>query len=146
MKFLNLLNQSEANYLFVYQLNIKLLVKEVKVGEHRYIVCLNEEERRKDAHDRSAIVASLQEQLRGGDKKLVSNKGYRRFLKVEDKKKHFAVDEKRVSNDALYDGIFVLRTNTAHDAKSVALLQNALDGGGMLSHFKIDFRNSPNLS
>jgi hypothetical protein len=48
----------------------------------RYIVCLNEEERRKDAHDRQAIVAHLKEQLRNGDKSLVGNKGYRRYLKV----------------------------------------------------------------
>src|SRR5207302_9944291 len=41
-----------------------LKVKEVWVKERRYIVCLNEEERRKDAHDREAIVAHLKEQLR----------------------------------------------------------------------------------
>jgi hypothetical protein len=41
-----------------------------------YIVCLNEEERRKDARDREAIVAHLKEQLRSGDKSLVGNKGY----------------------------------------------------------------------
>src|SRR6201982_1364255 len=40
-----------------------LKVKEVWVNDHRYIVCLNEEERRKDAHDREAIVAHLKEQL-----------------------------------------------------------------------------------
>src|SRR6516162_1567124 len=45
-----------------------LKVKEVWVKERRYIVCLNEEERRKDAHDRAAIVAHLEEQLRNGDK------------------------------------------------------------------------------
>jgi hypothetical protein len=45
------------------------------VKERRYIVCLNEEERRKDAHDRQAIVAHLKEQLRSGDKSLVGNKG-----------------------------------------------------------------------
>jgi hypothetical protein len=33
------------------------------VEERRYIVCLNEEERRKDARDREAIVAHLKEQL-----------------------------------------------------------------------------------
>jgi hypothetical protein len=60
-----------------------LKVKEVWVKERRYIVCLNEEERRKDAHDREAIVAHLKEQLRQGDKSLVGNKGYRRYLKVE---------------------------------------------------------------
>jgi transposase len=61
-----------------------LKVKEVWVKEHRYIVCLNEEERRKDAHDREAIVAHLKEQLHRGDKSLVGNKGYRRYLKVEE--------------------------------------------------------------
>jgi hypothetical protein len=60
-----------------------LKVKEVWVKERRYIVCLNEEERRKDAHDRAAIVAHLKEQLHNGDKSLVGNKGYRRYLKVE---------------------------------------------------------------
>ena len=48
----------------------------------RYIVGVREE-RRKDAHDREAIVAHLQEQLRSGDKSLVGNKGYRRYLKLE---------------------------------------------------------------
>jgi len=43
-------------------------VLEVWVKERRYIVCLNEEERRKDAHDRKAVVARLKEQLRSGAK------------------------------------------------------------------------------
>jgi hypothetical protein len=51
---------------------------EVKVQDRRYVVCLNEEERRKDARDRRGILASLAEQLRHGDKSLVGNKGYRR--------------------------------------------------------------------
>ena len=37
-------------------------VKEVWVGDHRYIVCRNQDEARKDAADREAIVASLREQ------------------------------------------------------------------------------------
>ena len=36
-----------------------LKIKEVWVENRRYVVCLNEEERRKDAHDREAIVAHL---------------------------------------------------------------------------------------
>jgi hypothetical protein len=44
-----------------------------------YIVCLNEDEARKEAADREAIVAALREQLRNGDKALVSNTGYRRY-------------------------------------------------------------------
>jgi hypothetical protein len=37
-----------------------LKVKEVWVEERRYIVCLNEEERRKDAHDRAQVVRGLE--------------------------------------------------------------------------------------
>jgi Transposase DDE domain len=52
-----------------------LKIKEVRVEDRRYVVCLNEEERRKDAQDRQAILAHLREQLRSGDKSLVGNKG-----------------------------------------------------------------------
>jgi hypothetical protein len=96
-----------------------LKVKDVWVENRRYIVCLNEEERRKDAHDREAIVAHLKEQLRRGDKSLVGNKGYRRFLKVQGKD-HFALDEEQIEVDARYDGLWVLRTNTVYNAETVA--------------------------
>ena len=96
-----------------------LKVKEVWVKERRYVVCLNEEERRKDAHDREAILAHLKEQLRSGDKSLVGNKGYRRYLRVEGSG-HFAIDEKQVKAEQRYDGIWVLRTNTDYNAETVA--------------------------
>src|SRR6516164_5184564 len=102
-----------------------LKVKEVWVEERRYIVCLNEEERRKDARDREAIVAHLKDQLRNGDKSLVGNKGYRRYLKVEGSG-HFVIDEKQVKAEERYDGIWVLRTNTVHDPETVAHVYKAL--------------------
>jgi transposase len=102
-----------------------LKVKEVWVKERRYIVCLNEEERRKDAHDRQAIVAHLKEQLRSGDKSLVGNKGYRRYLKVEGSG-HFVIDEKQIKAEERYDGIWVLRTNTIYNAETVAHVYKAL--------------------
>jgi hypothetical protein len=102
-----------------------LKVKEVWVKERRYIVCLNEEERRKDAHDREAIVTHLKEQLRSGDKSLVGNKGYRRYLKVEGSG-HFVIDEKQVKAEEGYDGIWVLRTNTIHNTETVAHVYKAL--------------------
>lgn len=97
-----------------------LKVREVLVNGRRYIVCLNEEERRKDAHDREAIVAHLRQQLKQGDKSLVGNKGYRRYLKVEGQS-HFAVDENRVNDETRFDGIWVLRTNTDYPTATVAL-------------------------
>jgi hypothetical protein len=86
-----------------------LKVKEVEVEGRRYVVCLNEEERRKDAHDRATILEALREQLRRGDKSLIGNKGYRRFLKIEGGG-HFIIDEKQVALEERYDGLFVLRT------------------------------------
>jgi hypothetical protein len=97
-----------------------LKVKEVWVGDRRYVVCLNEDEARKDAADREAIVAALREQLRNGDKSLVGNKGYRRYLSGDDSS-HFAVDEAKLVEDARYDGKWVLRTNTELDSGEVAL-------------------------
>jgi hypothetical protein len=97
-----------------------LKVKEVWVGEHRYVVCLNEEEARKDAADREAIVAALREQLRSGDKSLIGNKGYRRYLSGAESP-GFRIDEAKIAEDARYDGKWVLRTNTESDAAEVAL-------------------------
>jgi transposase len=97
-----------------------LKVKEVCVDQRRYIVCLNDDEARKDAADREAIVVALREQLRSGDKSLVGNKGYRRYL-TGGGPHHFQVDEAKIAEDARYDGKWVLRTNTALDSAEVAL-------------------------
>jgi hypothetical protein len=97
-----------------------LKVKEVQVEGRRYIVCLNEDEARKDAADREAIVASLQEKLRSGEKSLVGNKGYRRYLSSTGSD-HFQIDEAKIKQEARYDGKWVLRTNTDLDTAEVAL-------------------------
>jgi hypothetical protein len=44
---------------------------------------VNEEQAHKDRADREAIVQSLREQLRHGDKALVGNKGYRKYLQSQ---------------------------------------------------------------
>lgn len=102
-----------------------LKVKDVEVEGRRYVVCLNEEEKRKDAHDRTAILESLRKALKSGDKSLVGNKGFRRFLKTAGSE-HFAIDEKQIEADKRYDGLFVLRTDTDHDAETVARIYKSL--------------------
>jgi transposase len=97
-----------------------LKVKEVWVEDRRYVVCINEEEVEHDRAARAAIVAGLKEQLRQGDKSLVGNKGYRRFLKIEGDG-HFEVDEAKIEEEARYDGTWVLRTNTELPTADVAL-------------------------
>ncbi len=96
------------------------------LGGRRYIVCRNLAEAEKDAADREAIVASLRRALRHGDKALVGNRGYRRFLKAPEV--GFAIDEARIAEDARFDGIFVLRTNTALDPLQAMLRYRELQG------------------
>ncbi len=95
-------------------------VKEVHVEGRRYVVCRNQDEARKDAADREAIVAVLREQLRQGDKSLIGNKGYRRYVSQAGPG-GFQIDEAKIAEDARYDGKWVLRTNTELDTAEVAL-------------------------
>jgi transposase len=96
-----------------------LKVKEVWIEDRRYVVCWNEEQRRKDAADRQAIVAHLREQLKRGDKELVGNQGYRKFLQAGPGE-HFAINQAKIREEARYDGKWVLRTNQADGAEVVA--------------------------
>ena len=50
-------------------------------------------------------------QLAKGDKALVGNTGFRRYLKTISEK-HFAIDPDKIEEEKKLDGIFVLRTNT----------------------------------
>jgi len=103
-----------------------LKVKEVWVDKRRYVVCRNEEEARKDAHDREAIVTSLREALLQGAKSLVGNKGYRRYLSSDSEGPVFSIDEARIQAEARYDGMWVLRTNTTLPTNEVALTYKQL--------------------
>jgi transposase len=91
----------------------QLWVKEVRVGKgrdaQRYIVTLNEAEAAKDKADRQAIIDGLQDQLKKGDKALVGNSAYRRYLKASGKR--FEIDLGKLADEARFDGISVLRTN-----------------------------------
>lgn len=97
-----------------------LKVKEVQVEDRRYVVCLNAEQARKDRADREAIVASLREQLKRGDKSLVGNKGYRKYLHAQGPK--FTINEEKVKWEERFDGKWVLRTDLEElTAEDVAL-------------------------
>ena len=94
----------------------QLFVKEVRIDGARYVVCRNEAEAEKDRADRQAIVAGLEKQLKKGDKALIGNSAYRRYLRrVGDENgtrgPAFEIDAGTLADEARYDGIFVLRTN-----------------------------------
>jgi transposase len=59
----------------------QLFIKEVKIGEARYILCRNAAEAERDRSERQAIVAGLTKQLARGDQALIGNSAYRRYLR-----------------------------------------------------------------
>jgi hypothetical protein len=94
----------------------QLFVKEVAVAGRRHIVCRNEAEAAKDAADRAAIIEGLDRQLKKGDKALIGNSAYRRYLRrtgvAGDKPgPAFEIDIGKIADEARFDGVFVLRTN-----------------------------------
>jgi len=96
-----------------------LRVSEPTVDGKRYIICYNEEQARKDSHDREAIVESLREKLRESDKNLVGNMGYRKYL-AQRGADQFVIDEDKVKDEARFDGIWILTTNMSSPAPDIA--------------------------
>ncbi len=98
-----------------------LEVKEVWINKRRYIICHNSEQASADAETRKIVIESLREKLKkSGDKSLVGNKGYRHYLGVKSKI-HFFIDEDKVKASALYDGKWVLSSNTKLSSAEIAL-------------------------
>ena len=54
-----------------------------------------------------------------GDKSLIGNRGYRRF--VESSGERFTIDEQKIRDEARFDGKWVLTTNTDLSARELAL-------------------------
>ena len=79
--------------------NVDYETKAVTLAGRRYIVCRNHEEAKKDAADRAAIIASLERQLKKGDKALIGNGGYRRFLATTGENR-FVIDRAKAEEDA----------------------------------------------
>jgi len=78
--------------------------------DRRFVVCYNLEQAEKDRHDREAIVASLEDQLKHGPKSLVGNKGYRKYVQVAGDAA-FGIDYAKVKAEERFDGKWVLRSN-----------------------------------
>lgn len=102
-----------------------LRVKEVWVGERRYVVCHNPEEEERDRRVREEIVRRTREDLkRKGPQGFVMPRGLRRFVQVVGGE--LVLKEDAVQDEARYDGKWVLRSNTGMPALDVALAYKAL--------------------
>jgi hypothetical protein len=102
-----------------------LEVKEMRLGERRYIVCRNPIEAKQDAADRAALLAKLRATLEHqGPKAVVGNRGYARFLRIA--KSSVTLDEAAIAREARLDGKFVLTTSTELPAAEVAKAYKSL--------------------
>jgi hypothetical protein len=102
-----------------------LEVKEVKLGERRYVVCRNPIEAKQDAADRAALLTKLRQTLEhDGPKAVVGNRGYARFLRIA--KGSVTLDEAATAREARLDGKFVLTTSTDLPAAAVAQAYKSL--------------------
>ena len=102
-----------------------LEVKEVRLGERRYVVCRNPIEARQDAADREALLAKLRQTLEhDGPKAVVGNRGYARFLRIA--KGSVTLNEAAIAREARLDGKFVLTTSTELPAAEVAQAYKSL--------------------
>jgi len=96
-----------------------LWVKEVIHSGLRYIVCHNPRQAERDRKQREIVVSRLRQTLSSkGPKALVGNRGYQRFVKMD--RRGTRIDEKKISSEARFDGMFVLLTNTGLPTKEVA--------------------------
>lgn len=93
-----------------------LQVREVHVGDRRYIVCRNPSQARKDKLIREEVVEELEETLAGLDSdtreaaRLYGHRYKGRFLKKERGGK-LTLDYARIKEDEYYDGAYILLTS-----------------------------------
>ncbi len=83
------------------------------------IIRVNSKQARKDASDRETIVASLKDQIKKDPKKLIGNKGYRKYLKFN--RETVTIVQEKIDEASRFDGKWVLQTNTDLPAEQVAL-------------------------
>ena len=97
-----------------------LHVKEVWVGDHRYVVCHNTESEERDRKRREEIIERARTDLKKkGAKAFVMPRGLRRFVQLVGGE--LMIREAAIREEARYDGKWVLRTNTDLPTDEVAL-------------------------
>ena len=89
----------------------ELEYRDINYKGQRLIVYYNKERATKDRLKREELIERIQEKIKNGTiLSVVSNGDYKKFLKIEGKKPR--LDLEKIKADALYDGIFILTTNT----------------------------------
>jgi transposase len=96
-----------------------LFVAEKTINKKRYIICYNPDEAKKDQLVREAIIVKLKSELSSSPKKYIKHRLHKRFLKITAAKTE--INQEKIMEEAKYDGLFVIETDTNLSASEVAL-------------------------
>ena len=106
----------DARYWVLSKLDLKrvrkdLSFKEVSYQDQRLLVCYNPERAVLDAEHRERILEKIRKKIKDGSiLSVVDNPHYKKFLKIKGEKPK--LDLEQVERDAMYDGLYVLTSNT----------------------------------
>ena len=109
----------------LFKIKENLEFKNVDYKGRRLVVYYNQERAEIEAKQRDELIQRIEEKIKIGKiESIIENKDYKRFLKIEGKAP--ILDKEKIASDALYDGIFVLTTNTNMSASDVVKTYRSL--------------------
>lgn len=107
------------------QIKKNLEYRDIQYQGKRLIIYYNEERAQNDKEKRDEILERIKDKIKGGTiKSIVSNKDYKKFLNIEGKDP--TLDQAKVDADAVFDGVFILTTNTQIAASKAVETYRAL--------------------
>lgn len=102
------------------KLSTNLFVRVKEVNGRRYIVCYNPEQAEIDAANREHFKQIIEKKvLEKTDKSWIIKNGYKKYLKLKEDIIE-SVDEERLDKEKIYDGKWILLTNTSLEYTEIA--------------------------
>lgn len=102
------------------KLSNNLFVKVNQINNRRYIVCYNPEQAQIDAINRERFKVIIKKNvLEKTDKSWIVKNGYKKYLKLKEDIIE-SVDEDRLKKEEIYDGKWILLTNTSLEYTEIA--------------------------
>lgn len=116
-------------------------IMEKTIEGRRLIVNYSPERAKKDASDRERLVSRLRKQLNDNSQievsKLIKNQGTKKYLQVAENKLIAKINENKIQEDSLWDGLHGIITNT-HESSAKDLLMRYKDLWQIEEAFRIN--------
>ena len=104
-----------------------LFVKEKKHEGRRYLICFNPKEAEYEAQKREYFKHVIAQKISDYSfKDWIVKNGYRKYIKLEGKDFQITMDDERLEEEKIYDGKWILLTNTEYASRDCALYYKSL--------------------